>query len=68
MQIQYLLRYKFQVFSHMTGSIDVGLVQHMKPQIKNLIFHHPHDVDNYIRNNVTANSLLSLTLEILQVE
>ena len=31
--------------------------------VKTLIFHHPEDVDNYIRNNVSAANLVKLEME-----
>jgi len=68
MQIKYILRHHTEIFSHISGSLEIGLIQHMRPQHKNILFHHLEDVDNYIRNNVKADGLIKLELEIVMVE
>lgn len=65
--MKYLLRYHYHVFSHITGSLESGLTQHMKPVYKLLLFHHSEDVDNYIRNNVSASTLIKLELDYAEV-
>lgn len=68
MRMIYILRYSSHVFSHITGFMETGLIQHEKSLVKNLLFHHLEDVDNWIRNNVKASELNSLRLITLQVE
>lgn len=63
----YILKHHTQEFSHITGSPEIGLVQHTKPVYRNLLFHHVEDVDNYIRNNVRAINLTKLELEYAEV-
>lgn len=67
MKTKYIVRHYYNTYSPMRSSFT-GYVVDTIPMVKNLLFHHLEDVDNYIRLHVTARNLIKLEIEYLTVE
>jgi hypothetical protein len=62
-----LVRYSYWEFGPIEGgSYNPTIRSFLKT--KNLIFHHIEDVDNWLRNKVSARLLIKLEIEYLTVE
>ena len=65
--MKYILRYQYWQYGPITGGSYSPTIQSNRVS-KTLIFHNPGDVDNWIRNHVTAQTLIKLELEYATVE
>ncbi len=66
--MKFILRYKYVQFVGMQQTGVYEYTSNSRLICKNLLFHNLEDMDNYIRNNVTAQTLRSLEVEFLTVE
>lgn len=66
--MKFLLRHSFNQFVSIEQKSAYQYEQISRLMVKNLLFHHIEDVDNYIRLHVKAATLVKLEIEYLTVE